>query len=149
MALNSHLQVIRLEVPRVRRYWVYLLHNCIDKYAQEYPLYALFSSVLSTLSKVTCAYENATSPLTAGGTFLFSYPQCRVVNKTAVGGEEYAAMSVYPNLGFLLSTITELSDGRIIQLEKIKILVEVKRLYRGDKGEWLLIISISGLTFTQ
>lgn len=145
--LTGHLQVILLEVPQIRRYWAYLLRNCVDKYAQEHPLYALFSSVLSTLSKITCAPKMGASPSTADGTFLFSYPQCRVVNKTAVGREEYAPMSVYPDLGLLRSTITELSNGQIVQLERIKLLVEVKRLYKGDEGRWLFRISISELTF--
>ena len=133
----------------MRQYWVCLLRNCIDKYAQEHPLYSLFSSVLSTLSKVTCTSDSSTSPSTTGGTFLFSYPQCRIVDKTAVGNEEYAAISAYPDFGLLRSTITQLSDGHTVQLEQIKLLVEVKRLYRGDEGRRLSKVSISGLTCTQ
>lgn len=133
----------------MRQYWAYLLRSCIDKHAQEHPLYALFSSILSTLSKVTCAFDGDASPSTAGGAFLFSYPQCRVVDKTAVGNEEYAAMSSYPDFGLVHSTITQLPDDRLAQLERIKLLVEVKRLYRGDEGRLLCSISISGLTFIQ
>ena len=134
VVLTCHLQVIHLGVPEMRQYWAHLLRNCIDKYAQEHPLYALFSSILSTLAKVTCAADSNASPTTAGGTFIFSYPQCRVVNKTMVGGDEYAPMSVYPDFGLLRSTMTQLSNGDIVQLEQIKLLVEVKRLYRGDEG---------------
>ena len=56
-------------------------------------------------------------------------------------------MSVYPDFGLQHSTVTQLSDGHIVQLERTKLLVEVKRLYRSDEGRWLSRLSISGLTF--
>ena len=133
----------------MRQYWACLLRNCIDKCAQEHPLYALFSSVLSTLSKVACVPGSNASPTTADGTFLFSYPQCRVVDGAAVGVEEYAAMSVYPDFGLLHSTISQLPDGHTVQLERIKLLVEVKRLYMDGGGRWLSRVFVLELTFIQ
>ena len=135
MVLTGHFQVLCLSVPELRRYWAYLLQDCVEKHAQEHPLHVLFSSVLSMLCKATSASGFRVSPTGADGSILFSYPQCRVVDKEAVGDSEYASMSAYPDFGLMHST-TERSPNEKTKVEQVRLLIEIKRLYRYDEGEW-------------
>jgi len=134
VVLTGHFQVLCFGVPELRRYWACLLQDCIEKYAQEHPLYALFSSVLSTLSKITSAADLGASPTSTDGSILFSYPQCRVVDKEAVGDSEFASMSAYPDFG-LMHLKTKRSANGETKVEQVRLLIEIKRLYRYDEGE--------------
>jgi len=72
----------------------------------------------------------------------------RVVPKSAAGGNNtrrYLSIQI----GLLHSAITQPSDGHIVQLERIKILVEVKRLYRGDEGRRLPELFNFGVNFDR
>lgn len=130
--LTGNSQVLCLSVPELRRYWGYLLQDCLEKHAQEHPLYALFSSVLSTLSKAITTPSSRVSPASADGSILFSYPQCRVVDKRAVGESEYASMSAYPDFGLMHLATKRLANDQI-KVEQAKLLIEIKRLYRSDE----------------
>jgi len=135
MVLTSYLQILCLGVPDLRRYWGYLLQDCIEKHAQEHPLYALFSSVLSTLSKATSTSGVRASPMSTDGSILSSYPQCRVVDKEAVGDSEYATISAYPDFGLIHLKIEPSPNGDV-KVEQVRLLVEIKRLYRYGMGRW-------------
>ena len=121
-----------LSVPEIRRIWGCLLQDCIEKHAQEHPLYALFCSVLSMLSKATSASGVRASPTSTGGSILSSYPQCRVVDKDSVGDSEYSSISAYPDFG-LMHLKTESSLNGNMKVERVKLLIEIKRLYRQRK----------------
>ena len=133
--LTGYLQTLCLSVPDIRRYWGYLLQDCVEKHAQEHPLYALFSSVLSTLSKATSASGARASPTSSDGSILSSYPQCRIVDKRAVGDSEYASISAYPDFG-LMHLKTETSSDGEVKVEQVRLLIEIKRLYRYHRGGW-------------
>ena len=134
MVLIDHFQVLCLSVPELRRYWACLLRDCVEKHAQEHPLYTLFSSVLSMLCKATSASNVRVSPTGADDSILFSYPQCRVVDKGAVGDSEFASMSAYPDFG-LMRLATEWPRNEKTKVEQVRLLIEIKRLYRHDAGE--------------
>jgi len=135
--LTGHSQVLCLGVPQLRRYWAYLLQDCTEKHAQEHPLYALYSSILSTLSKATSSSNARVSPTSADDSVLSSYPQCRIVDKEAVGDSEYASMSAYPDFG-LMHLNTEPPPNGKTEVERARLLIEIKRLYRHrNKGEYL------------
>ena len=123
-----------LSVPELRRYWAYLLRDCVEKYAQEHPLYALYSSVLSTLSKATGASNIRASPTSADDSILSSYPQCRIVDKEAVDDPEDTSMSTYPDFGLMRLKIGPSSGGEVM-VEQVKLLIEIKRLHLHRKGE--------------
>lgn len=132
--LTGHFQVLCFSVPELRRYWAYLLQDCAEKHAQEHPLYALFSSVLSMLSKATSISDFGVSPAGIGGSILFSYPQCRIVDKKAVGDSEYATISAYPDFGLMHLTPKQ-SPNEGVKVEHVKLLIEIKRLYYDGEGE--------------
>lgn len=134
MTLTGNLQVLCLSVPDLRRSWGYLLQDCVEKHAQEHPLYALFCSVLSLLSKATSAPGTKLSPTSADDSILSSYPQCRVVKKEAVGDSEYASMSVYPDFGLMDLKTERLANGEVM-VEQVRLLIEIKRLYRRHEGK--------------
>ena len=108
-----------------------MLRWCIDWRAHEYPLYALFSSIFSTLSDTTSAPDNDISPATNNGPLLFSYPQCRLVSKETDSDDPL--LSVIPDFALMFSHISESSDRALVLLEDTRMLVEIKRLY--DRGE--------------
>lgn len=83
--------------------------------------------MLSTLCEATCTDSAKASPTNVDNSLLFSYPQCRIVDKATVGESEYSSMSVYPDLGLIYS-VTE-------TVEKAKLLIEVKRLYRDNESK--------------
>ncbi|KAF9783486.1 hypothetical protein BJ322DRAFT_1071186 [Thelephora terrestris] len=126
-------ELLCLSVPALRRYWAHLLQDCIEKHAQEHPLYALFSSILSTLSKSISVPGCQVSPMGVDGSIVFSYPQCRLVDKNAVGDSDDESMSIYPDFG-LLHLMTEQSPNGKTKVERVKLLIEVKRLYVPGKG---------------
>lgn len=134
LVLTDYIQVLCFGVPAVRRYWASLLKDCIDKHAQEHPLYSLFSSVLSTLAMTISVPGSQVSPLGAGDSILFSYPQCRVVDKRAVGSSEYNSISTYPDFALIHRTTEQSPKGKI-QVEYVRLFMEIKRLYRSNDSE--------------
>ena len=120
-----------LEVDAVRFKWANMLRWCIDWRAHEYPLYALFSSIFSTLSDTTSAPDNHISPAVHHGPLLFSYPQCRLVSKETDSDDPL--LSVIPDFALMFSRISESPDHPLVLSEDAKMLVEIKRLY--DRGE--------------
>jgi len=127
LVLTNHIQVLYLSVPKIQEYWAKLLQICRDNCAQEHPLYALHSSILSTLSNATCTAGDEVSPTSIYGP-IFSYPQCRVVDRTTVGESEYSSLSVYPDFALMHSATGE-SPGDGGMVEEVKLLIEVKQLY--------------------
>jgi hypothetical protein len=72
------------------------------------------------------------------GSIVFSYPQCRIVDKNAVEDPDDHSMSVYPDFG-LLHLMTEQSPNGKTKVERVKLLIEIKRLYLTGKGEKLQV----------
>ena len=72
--------------------------------------------------------------MSADGSILFSYPQCRIVNKNTAGSSGDDTMSVYPDFG-----IIQLVPGQLpnkgSKVERVKLLVEVKRFPKNGNGE--------------
>lgn len=72
------------------------------------------------------------------GSIVFSYPQCRIVNKKAAVASEDDTMSVYPDFG-LLHLITERPPSEKVKVEKVRLLIEIKRLYSAGNGKKLQV----------
>lgn len=119
----------------MRSKWGRMLRWCIDWRAHEYPLYALFSSIFSTLSDTTSAPEDV-SPAANHGPLLFSCPQCRLVAKEVDSDDP--SLSVIPDFAMMFSHISESSDHALVLSEDAKVLVEIKRLYDRGEGGFLL-----------
>lgn len=135
--LICFVQVLSLSVPALRRYWALLLQHCADKHTQEHPLYALFSSILSTLSKAISISGSHISPASTDSV-IFSYPQCRVVDL------EYGSMSVYPDFGLIHLTTMSSPNGKT-KVEWARLLIEIKRRQYFSEGEKLCIYPMTNL----
>jgi len=85
------------------------------------------------LSKAMNTSGVRASPTSTEDSVIFSYPQCHVVDKEAAGDIQYAPLSAYPDFG-LIHLKTKRLPNREIMAEQVKLLIEIKRLYRRDKG---------------
>ena len=132
--LIGHVQVLCLSVPAVRRHWALLLRDCAEKHAQEHPLYALFSSILSMLSKAVSVPGVQVSPASKDDGIIFSYPQCRLVDKNTVGDSEHGSMSAYPDFGLIHLATEQSSDGDT-KVERVRLLIKIKRLYAANNSK--------------
>ena len=132
IGLTTVPQRVYLEVDAIRSKWAQMLHWCIDWQAHEHPLYALFSSIFSTLSDTTSTPEDNTSPAADRGPLLFSYPQCRLVSKEI--DSEDPSLSVIPDFALMFSRISKSSDDVLVLSEDAKMLIEIKRLYDRCEG---------------
>ena len=132
--ISGHIQILCLSVPAVRRHWALLLRDCAEKHAQEHPLYALFSSIFSTLSKSISVPGTQVSPASTKDSMIFSYPQCRLVDKNTVGDSEHCSMSAYPDFGLIHLATERSSDGET-KVERVRLLIEIKRLYIANTGK--------------
>ena len=72
--------------------------------------------------------------MSADGSIIFSYPQCRIVVKKAASDSEWDSMSAYPDFGLMHHTIEQSPNGGT-KVERVKLLIEIKRLYYTDKSE--------------
>jgi hypothetical protein len=73
--------------------------------------------------------------MSTDGSIVFSYPQfCIIDKKAAVGDSVYTSMSTYPDFGLIHMT-TEQSPNGVTKVERVMLLIEIKRLFISETSE--------------
>jgi len=83
---------------------------------------------------------------------LLSYPQFRIVDNRNVGLSEFSTASVYPDFGLMRSAARRSPGGggvAVEEEEEVRLLIEVKQLYREANGQQFVKTLISLLTFPR